>query len=75
MIALDAASHDHGLWILLMVDHPRCTKQVRLVFFGEWEPDAASDLLKGGKLNPNSEGDLIIDRILRKWRSGFYQVE
>ena len=70
------ASHDHGLWILLaMVDHPRCTKQVAAsIFWRMGAYDAASDLLKGGKLNPNSEGDMIIDRILRKWRSGFYQV-
>lgn len=70
------ACHDDGLWILLaMVEHPRCTKQVAAsIFWRMGAYDVASDLLKGGKLNPNSEGDMIIDRVLRKWRSGFYQI-
>lgn len=71
-----ASDDDAGLTLRALVEHPRCTKQVAAHAFWWMSPDyAARRIMEDGRLQPEiRDADMIIDRVLRNWRDGLYQV-
>jgi hypothetical protein len=73
---VDRVNWDEGAWILLAItSHAHCTKQIAARIFWSAGPDElALEILKGGKINLNREGDMVIDCILRNWHAGLYRT-